>query len=67
MTKICRILITNCEHPGIIAIVQEIARRFGGEITICSILKTLNKGNPTTLIQDYLTPTTRLVILSHLL
>ncbi|XTZ19690.1 MAG: aminotransferase class V-fold PLP-dependent enzyme, partial [cyanobacterium endosymbiont of Rhopalodia fuxianensis] len=62
-----RILITDCEHPGIIAIVKEIARRFGVEIAICPILQTLNQGNPTTVIQDYLTPTTRLVILSHLL
>ncbi|XHU95619.1 MAG: aminotransferase class V-fold PLP-dependent enzyme [cyanobacterium endosymbiont of Rhopalodia gibba] len=62
-----RILITDCEHPGIIAIVKEIARRFGVEIAICPILQTLNQGNPTTVIQDYLTPRTRLVILSHLL
>ncbi|YAI81715.1 MAG: aminotransferase class V-fold PLP-dependent enzyme [cyanobacterium endosymbiont of Rhopalodia sterrenbergii] len=62
-----RILITDCEHPGIIAIVKEVARRFGVEIAICPILNTLNQGNPTTVIQDHLTPTTRLVILSHLL
>ena len=62
-----RILMTDCEHPGIIAIVKEIARRFGVEIAICPILQTLNQGNPTTVIQDYLTSTTRLVILSHLL
>ncbi len=62
-----RILMTDCEHPGIIAIVKEIARRFGVEIAICPILETLNQGNPTAVIEEHLTPKTRLVILSHLL
>ncbi|HAC62572.1 MAG TPA: cysteine lyase [Cyanothece sp. UBA12306] len=61
------ILMTDCEHPGVIAIVQEIARRFRVEVDICPILETLNQGNPTAIIADHLTPNTRLVILSHLL
>lgn len=62
-----RILMTDCEHPGIIAAVQEISRRFGVEIAICPILDTLNEGDPVEAIKAHLTPQTRLVVLSHLL
>lgn len=62
-----RILMTDCEHPGVIAIVKEIARRFGVEISICPILNTLNQGDPVKVISEHLNSQTRLVILSHLL
>ena len=62
-----RILMTDCEHPGIIATVKEIARRFGVEIAICPIMDTLNAGDPVKVIRDNLTENTRLVVLSHLL
>lgn len=62
-----RILLTDCEHPGIIATVQEIGRRFNVEIDTCLILDTLNQGNPTDVIAQHLQPRTRLVVLSHLL
>ncbi|MDJ0599474.1 MAG: aminotransferase class V-fold PLP-dependent enzyme [Crocosphaera sp.] len=62
-----RILMTDCEHPGIIATVEEIARRFQVEIDICPILNTLNEGDPVEVIKQQLTPQTRLVVLSHLL
>lgn len=61
------ILMTDCEHPGIIATVQEIARRFAVKVEICPILETLNQGNPVEVIQQHLTPDTRLVVISHLL
>ena len=61
------ILMTDCEHHGIIATVEEIARRFQLEVEICPILKTLNQGNPTEVIKEYLTSKTRLVVISHLL
>lgn len=61
------ILLTDCEHPGIIAIVQAIAARFGIVYRFCPILETLNGGDPAQVIGDHLTPQTRLVILSHLL
>ncbi|MEY2984688.1 MAG: isopenicillin epimerase, partial [Cyanobacteriota bacterium] len=61
------ILLTDCEHPGIIAIVQAISERFGVTYRFCPILETLNRGDPNQVIQAYLTPKTRLVILSHLL
>ena len=62
-----RIIISDCEHPGVIATVQEICRRFGVEMSIFPLMETLNEGNPTELIAQYLTPKTRLVVLSHLL
>lgn len=62
-----QILMTDCEHPGVIATVGEIARRFGVEVIICPILKTLNQGDPVAIIEQHLTPQTRLVVLSHLL
>jgi L-cysteine/cystine lyase len=62
-----QILMTDCEHPGVIAAVGEICRRFGVGVVICPILTTLNQGDPVAVIQQHLTPQTRLVVLSHLL
>lgn len=61
------ILLTDCEHPGIVAIAQELTRRFQVEVSTCPILETLNQGNPTTVIAQHLQPRTRLVVVSHLL
>jgi len=61
------LLLTDCEHPGIIAAAHEIQRRFGIEITTCPLMATLNEGNPTDVIAQSLQPTTRLVVLSHIL
>ncbi len=61
------LLLTDCEHPGIIATAQEIARRFNVEVSTCPIMATLNQGDPTAVIVQHLTPRTRLVVLSHLL
>ena len=62
-----QILMTDCEHPGIIATVEEISRRFGVEVSICSIMDTLNSGDPVEVIRSSLTENTKLVVLSHLL
>jgi L-cysteine/cystine lyase len=61
------ILITDCEHPGIIAIIKEIARRFQVRVSTCPIMATLNRGNPAVVIDQHIQPSTRLVVLSHLL
>ncbi len=61
------ILMSDCEHPGVIAAVTEISRRFAVKIEICPILPTLNQGDPVAIIQQSLTPRTRLVVISHLL
>ncbi|MBE9125255.1 MULTISPECIES: aminotransferase class V-fold PLP-dependent enzyme [unclassified Coleofasciculus] len=62
-----RILLTDCEHPGIVATVAEIGRRFGVEVSTCPIMATLDQGNPLSVIVQHLTPRTRLVVLSHIL
>lgn len=62
-----RLLITDCEHPGVIAAIDEIQRRYSIHIDTCPIKDTLNQGDPVAVIRSYLTPQTRLVVLSHLL
>ncbi|MEM8637513.1 MAG: aminotransferase class V-fold PLP-dependent enzyme [Cyanobacteria bacterium P01_G01_bin.54] len=61
------ILLTDCEHPGVIAVIKEVARRFGVRVSTCPMMATLNRGNPAGVIEQYLQPTTRLVVLSHIL
>ena len=64
-----RILITDCEHPGIVAAVQEISRRFGVEVDTCPVLATLNETDDEAVaaIAEHVRPHTRLVVLSHIL
>lgn len=61
------ILLSDCEHQGIIAIAQEIGRRFNVEVTTCPLMDTLNAGDPVEVISQNLRPNTRLVVLSHIL
>lgn len=61
------ILLTDCEHPGVIAIVKEVARRHHLKVSTCPMMGTLNRGNPAAVIEQHLQPRTRLVVLSHLL
>lgn len=61
------ILLSDCEHPGIIATAQEIGRRFAVELSTCPLMATLNEGDPVEVIAQHLRPKTRLVILSHVL
>lgn len=58
-------LLSDCEHPGVIATAQEIARRFSVEVTTCPTIATLNEGDSVSAIAQHLRPNTRLVILSH--
>lgn len=62
-----RILIGDCEHPGIVAAVDEIARRFDLQVSICPLMETLNEGNATLAIASHLHSNTRLVVISHIL
>ncbi|MCT7985991.1 aminotransferase class V-fold PLP-dependent enzyme [Laspinema sp. A4] len=62
-----RILIGDCEHPGIVAAVDEVARRFNLQVSTCPLMETLNEGNPTLAIASHLHPNTRLVVVSHIL
>lgn len=61
------LLLSDCEHPGIIAAALEIQRRFGIEVTFCPLMATLNGGDAVAVIAQHLRPTTRLVVLSHIL
>jgi L-cysteine/cystine lyase len=61
------LLLTDCEHPGIVATAQEIRRRFGVEVSTCPVMATLNDGNPIDVIAQNLRFNTRLVVLSHIL
>jgi len=61
------ILLTDCEHPGIIATVQELGDRFGVKYDTCPIMDTLNQGDPTAVIQQHLQQNSKLLVLSHLL
>jgi len=61
------LLLSDCEHPGIIAAVQELQRRFGIEVSTCPFQETLNAGDPVAVVEHHLRPTTRLVVLSHIL
>lgn len=61
------LLMSDCEHPGVIAATQEIARRFGVEVSTCPLQATLNEGDPVAVIASHLRSQTRLVVLSHIL
>jgi L-cysteine/cystine lyase len=62
-----RILLSNCEHPGTIASIQEICRRFQVSVDLFPLLMTLNTGDPVSAIATRLKPQTRLVVFSHVL
>lgn len=61
------VLLSDCEHPGIIAAVQELQYRFGLEISTCPLMATLNGGDPVAVVQSHLKPNTRLLVVSHIL
>ncbi len=60
------ILLSDCEHPGVIAAVQEICRRYGVTHSYCPLGDTVNGGDPVTLIDQHLRPNTRLLVISHI-
>ncbi|MBD1913690.1 MULTISPECIES: aminotransferase class V-fold PLP-dependent enzyme [unclassified Leptolyngbya] len=62
-----QVLVSDCEHPGIVAAINEICRRFGVESRTFPLLDTLNTGEPVERLQQGLTPKTRMVVLSHIL
>lgn len=61
------ILIGDCEHPGVIAAVEEIARRYDLTVSTCALSDLLKGADPVAVIQSELRPNTRLVIISHIL
>ncbi|NET73279.1 MAG: aminotransferase class V-fold PLP-dependent enzyme [Sphaerospermopsis sp. SIO1G2] len=61
------LLLSDCEHPGVIATAQEISRRFSVEVSNFPLMATLNQDDPVSVITEYLRPNTKLVVLSHIL
>jgi len=61
------LLLSDCEHPGVVAAAQEIERRFGVEVSTCPLMSTLNDGNPSAVVAQHLRANTRMVVLSHIL
>jgi L-cysteine/cystine lyase len=61
------LLMSDCEHPGIVAAVHELQRRFDIEVSLFPLLATLNEGDPLEVIEQHLRSNTRLVVLSHIL
>ncbi|MDJ1181772.1 aminotransferase class V-fold PLP-dependent enzyme [Roseofilum casamattae] len=59
------LLLTDCEHPGIIAAAEEISRRFQVELSVCPLLE--NRDNPVNTIASHARSHTKLIIISHLL
>ena len=61
------LLLSDCEHHGIVASVMELQRRFNIEVLVCPLAATLNEGDPVAVIADSLRPNTRLLVISHIL
>ena len=65
------ILMGDCEHPGVVAAVAELSRRYGLDVSTCALADTRNQPGadkgPVALIEQNLRPNTRLVIISHIL
>ncbi len=61
------LLLSDCEHPGVIATIDEIQKRFNIEVSTCPIMATLNEGNPVEVITENLRSNTKLLVISHIL
>ncbi len=61
------LLLTDCEHPSVIATAQQLHHRFGVEVSTCPLMVTLNEGDPIAAVVEQIRPQTRLVVISHIL
>jgi L-cysteine/cystine lyase len=61
------ILLTDCEHPGVVASIQEIQRRYGVMATTIPLLDANSDEEISALFVKHLQPRTKLVVLSHVL
>src|SRR6185437_9445498 len=59
------LLMSDCEHPSIVAIAEQLAARFGVEVGFVPLIDA--QVDPVRAIADNITPKTRLVVLSHVL
>jgi L-cysteine/cystine lyase len=60
------LLLSDCEHPGVVAAVQEIGRRYGVSYSLCPLMETVNGGDAVAVIAQHLQPQTRLLVISHI-
>lgn len=61
------ILLTDCEHPGIVAAIEEIKLRYLVTSSVVPLLKTLQGEDAVELVTTNLRPSTKLVVISHVL
>lgn len=61
------ILLSDCEHPGIVATAQQLTHRFGVEVSTFPLLAALQAGNPIPTMLEQLRPQTKLMVISHIL
>ncbi|WP_313949397.1 aminotransferase class V-fold PLP-dependent enzyme [Leptolyngbya sp. FACHB-261] len=61
------LLLSDCEHPGIVAAAFQLQKRFGIEVSFCPLQSTLNPNDAVGIVQAYLRPATRLLVISHIL
>ncbi len=61
------LLMSDCEHQGVVAAVAEISRRFQVEVSICKFLGLTSDADFLTAISSHLRPNTRMIVLSHIL
>lgn len=59
-----QILYTDAEHPGVRAIAQAIAQRFGVELIRVPLMYS---PDPVATLQEFITPHSRMVVISHVL
>ncbi|MBU6228995.1 MAG: aminotransferase class V-fold PLP-dependent enzyme [Cyanobacteria bacterium REEB459] len=60
------VLLSDCEHPGVVAAVKEICRRFQVTYSLCPLMTTVNGGDVVATISQHLRSTTRLLVISHI-
>ena len=58
------ILLSDCEYPGAVAVVNELGRRFGVEV---SFFPLLTATDPLAVIEQALRSTTQMLVISHVL
>ena len=61
------LLLTDCEHPSVVATAQLLQRRFSIEVSSAPLMATLNQGDPIAAIIEQLRPSTKMVVVSHVL
>ena len=61
------LLLSDCEHPSVVATAQQLRHRFGVEVDTCPLMATLNQGDPIAAVIKCIQPQTRLVVISHVL